>query len=345
MYVPNDRWTWSFTLVALFQAIIALALEAYVFGRFEASLHSGASEQSAARTIPTYLSLYIFGFIYELVLVWDALRVKNTIQVIGICLYNVGMLIYSAVKMDQIDDAIRELTKGNWIEPGIWDDLRPFLVAAPAVLALGTVALSFCAWKLYGVFSWDIYKSISADLQLKRRFLVFQVYITLLKLDFFFFLAFTVQFLVIVGGSFKDAEIILTIIAIPVTIIILWLAAVVTRRESYAGQACIIVIYFAAMAYFIFKLFRMYDNSNPEKVLEYYPARKSLTTFAVLTILLLVVTIVTAGLCTKNFNKGLAPHVRRRKIANPEDSYKPYPSAHDLNNHPMGPVPNRMTID
>lgn len=166
-------------LIVLVQAIASLALEVYVFGEFQASLEisnePGASRPSATYTIPTYLALFIFGFIYELVLAWDALRLKNTIQVIGICIYNVGMLIYSSVQMDQVDEAVQELLGRGQIEDYTWRQLRPFLVAAPCVIALGTVLLSFVAWKLYNEFAWTIYKHISADLRLKRRYLTYQV--------------------------------------------------------------------------------------------------------------------------------------------------------------------------
>jgi hypothetical protein len=183
MYMPNSTWTWAFSIIAISQAVIALAIEGYVFGKFEYSLRSNGSKtpssNSASRTIPTYLALFIFGFIYELVLVWDALRAKNTIQVIGLCLYNLGMLIYSAVEMNQVDDAINEdydgLRPEGLIDPGIWHDLRPFLLAAPCLIALGTILMSFVAWKLYHEFAWTIYKNISADLRLKRRYLTFQV--------------------------------------------------------------------------------------------------------------------------------------------------------------------------
>jgi hypothetical protein len=178
MYMPNSLWTWSFAGVALLQAIACLGLEAYVFGEFETSLKVQAISRDpppGVLTIPTYLAIFIFGFLYQLLLVWDALRLKNTIQVIGICLYNLGMMIYAAVEMDQVDEAVQQLLKIADIDTRTWTYLEPCLIAVPCVLALGTVLLSLVAWKLYDEFAWTIYKTISADVRLKKRFLTYQV--------------------------------------------------------------------------------------------------------------------------------------------------------------------------
>lgn len=198
--------------------------------------------------------MYIFGFVYQLVLVWDALRLKNTIQIIGLVLYNVGLLVYGAVQMEQIEDVAKELVPE--VQKDVWSSTRPYLIAIPCILGLGTVLLAFGAWKLYDEFAWTIYKHISADLRMKRRYLTFQIYIAvsisdqsttnrlltlsqLLKFDFFFFLGFTVQFVVIVERF--TVEFYLTIAAIPVTIIILLLAGFFCRREILSGTIAIIV--------------------------------------------------------------------------------------------------------
>jgi hypothetical protein len=128
-----------------------------------------------ARTIPTYLAVFMFGFIYQLVLVWDALRLKNTIQVIGLVLYNVGILIYAAIQFDQIRDAVTALDESHAIREHFWPTVKPMLIALPVLMAVGTVIFAFLAWKLYEEFAWTIYKHISADLRLKRRYLTYQV--------------------------------------------------------------------------------------------------------------------------------------------------------------------------
>jgi len=66
------------------------------------------------------------------------------------------------------------------------------------------------------------------------------VYISLLKFDFFFFLAFTVLFLVVVEDT-GSAEFYLTIAAIPVTIAVLLFAYYCAKRETNLGMGATIV--------------------------------------------------------------------------------------------------------
>ena len=212
----------------------------YVFATFQTSLENNATNNTASRTIPTFLTLYIFGFLYQLLLAYDALRLKNTIQVIGLCLFNAALLLYAAVQIEQIHDAVTELQ--GLIDTNVWSRTKAFLIAIPCIIAVGTILLSLVAWKLYDEFAWTIYKHISADLRMKRRYLTFQIYIALLKFDFFLFIGFTIQFVVIVVHR-SDIEFWLTIAAIPVTVLILIMAGIFTRRENKLGMASVIVCY------------------------------------------------------------------------------------------------------
>jgi uncharacterized membrane protein len=144
-----------------------------------------------------------------------------------------------------------------------------------------------------------------------------------------------VQFVVIVTDK-ADIEFSLTLAAIPVTILILVCAAIFVRRESSIGMIIIILLYFAAMAYFLFKLVRMYQ---PETYKDYLPARRSLTFFAVITIALIIMTIINACMCMHNFHKGLKPHINKRK------SSKEAEKTTELSSNVAGAIPSRMMID
>ncbi len=88
----------------------------------------------------------------------------------------------------------------------------------------------------------------------------------------------------------------------------------------------------------------MYEPGHEQN---YIAARKELTTFAVLTIILILMTIINACMCANNFNRGLKPYVTRRKLESQEEKNR-YTYATEMTTGPTGklaPVPSRMTID
>lgn len=134
------------------------------------------SVQAELKTIPTFLCLFLLGFIYELLLVWDALQAKNTIQIIGLCISNLALLVYTAIQIDQIRDAITNLQDvGAFEDVNVWERVKPVLICVPCIFAVVSILMCFIAWKLYQEFAWDILKHIGADYRMKKRFLHYQV--------------------------------------------------------------------------------------------------------------------------------------------------------------------------
>src|SRR5271170_1431988 len=143
--------------------------------------------------------------------------------------------------------------------------VQAFLIAVPCVIAVAAAILFLITWKLFQEFGWSIYKQIGASVQMRQRFLIYQIFVALLKFDFFFctslsssnsdlsVLGFEIQFLVIII-SITDAEFGITIAAIPITIVILIFCAWSVRHESKVGMITTIFCFLGGLAYFLFKV-------------------------------------------------------------------------------------------
>lgn len=152
----------------------------YTFSQFRGSPKGEASApgnfQPKLETIPTFFTLFIFGFLCHVILTWDALRLKNIIQIAGICITNVALLVYAAIQIGQIKDAVDDLVAHGVIQKeDIWDDIEPVLIAIACVMGILSLAMGANAWKLLQEFAWDIMKHIGADYRMKKRHVHYQV--------------------------------------------------------------------------------------------------------------------------------------------------------------------------
>lgn len=124
---------------------------------------------------------------------------------------------------------------------------------------------------------------------------------------------------------------------IPITIAVLVTAGWSVRRECRAGMFLVIVLYTSCLGYLIFKMQRIYD---PLHSTLYMPMRTSLTVFAALTIVLIVLTIANSVVCMLNFGAGLKQHL----VSTPRGS-DAQSSLHTMENMDKTGSGRRMTID
>lgn len=80
-----------------------MALEAYIFYKFFGQLNLN---NTTARTIPTYLAIYIFAFVFQIWLAIAAVGKRNTIQVIGLVVFNLAFLVYSAFQIKESHNVV-----------------------------------------------------------------------------------------------------------------------------------------------------------------------------------------------------------------------------------------------
>ncbi|KAK6844060.1 hypothetical protein PG987_004920 [Apiospora arundinis] len=271
MYFPNTTSTRLFLVVAVIQGLLALGLEAYVFTTVETSLDPAAYQVRNGHTVPMYLSLFIFAFLYELVIVYDALRLKSMIQLVG--------------------------------------RISPALIAVILVQAIATLDLAFLTYKLHFEFAWVMYKALHADLSMKKRLLNFQIYLALIKFDFFFFLGFLVQMVVLISSPQTYPELGLSVGGILIALAVMCLAIYFAMIENKVGTIAIIVAYLGAVAYLSYKLLVLHNENN-----------YLLIVFDILTLAMMLCTIIMAIVCMASFDQGLRTYTMPQKKV-PEDIY------------------------
>ncbi|KAI7872721.1 hypothetical protein BDF14DRAFT_1976411 [Spinellus fusiger] len=298
-------------VLAIFEAIIVIALESVIYAKFT---HTQFSERNLGIPIPVYLIIFIFSQVFQVALAWDAIRAQNTIQVIAFVLFNLCCFVYAAFQFRQIADAISADSSDDHLHAITLKGLiYQLLIVCAVITGVCELIYLYIGARLYQEFGWRIYKKIGADPEIRNMYRWYQIFLTILKLDIFFLLGYSIQYLVLVLTP-GDVEYPLTIIALPITCLVLVLAVYAVRHESRP----LIILFFlglaAGVAYFVFKIYRIYDQDQKYK---YKNVGDFLTFFASVTLLLLVLTIINASICWSSFNKGLKSHLLRDKPTDP----------------------------
>ncbi|KAJ5689366.1 hypothetical protein N7462_003758 [Penicillium macrosclerotiorum] len=313
VYIPNTLWTRSFATAVILETLVTVGIESWIF--ISISKEFGELNMRSGTTrLRSFLGLYIFALLYELGLSYDALRRKNTFQLIGLCVCNTGLLTYGCMQIKEIRDTITNVVANTARSNKIWAMYYIELILVPVFIGVGTAVMIFVTWKLRAEFSWSIYKNISADLRMNRRYTIYQVYIALLKFDFYFIFGTQLQVLLAVQ-DFKNQEFFVTAAMVPVAIVALILAALFCRREKTKSLILMMLMMCIIAGTFVMTLVHMYGQGTVSNDLSSY--RVSLTLFAIIAMLLISTTLVNSLMCILNFNKGLKEYIVQSRSRQP----------------------------
>jgi hypothetical protein len=129
-----------------------------------------------SKTIPSFLTLLIFGFIYQALLLYDTLAQRNTIQLIGLCIFAACLFIYAVLQIGEVEKVILALLSGDSLIPA--SDvyfIQPLSIANAVLTGLYTTTIALVSFKLYSEFQWTIYRLLNADLKMQQRYFTFKV--------------------------------------------------------------------------------------------------------------------------------------------------------------------------
>lgn len=270
------------------------------------------------QTLPVYLALFLVAGVYQILVTLWALFQRNMTQLVFLLLFSAAMLIYSGVQYNQMQNLKYYVDNENH---GLSDELiYRLLISVPCIIGLELMIQAFLTYKLYQEFNWIIFKDLGAGLRLKSALRDYLMFESIITFDFFLFIGFSLQFIIVVLHDNHTIEFALTIAVLPVSLLILALAIISVRKELRVGVYVFIFLCFPSLAYFFFKLIRLYTVKDAAKKYYYNLAKKSLTLFAILTIIFLIATIFCAIRCLRNFGIGLKD--RHRRDFNDENSDK-----------------------
>ncbi|EKM82697.1 hypothetical protein AGABI1DRAFT_125157 [Agaricus bisporus var. burnettii JB137-S8] len=316
----------AFILTISIQAIVVLAMVGITFGKVRGEVDFSQARYRVRirilafptgvkllrrlknQTLSCYLALFALAEIFELFMAFDALRLRNIIQLVGILAFHLALMVFAALQVHQTRialvmsevciNALDTSTCGG--NGSLWQRIEPFLVVAPCIIAAAWLFMLFWIKRLYAEFGWAIFHVVGANPKMKTMYQYYQIMICLLKFDFFCFTGVTMQLLIVVLTR-DTAEFGVTVAAIPVVLVLLVLCGIAVQREIKTIMSISLVLMLAAESY-LYKLVRFYQPSSRD---EYETTRATLTVFTIVAFLLLLATFVVGIRCFSDFDRGL----------------------------------------
>ncbi|KAG7666363.1 uncharacterized protein J8A68_000108 [[Candida] subhashii] len=303
------KYSRIFLVISIISAALILVFESYMFATI--NIHHRDLPNSRYVEVSIYFALFIFAAVFQVVITLIGIITRNMLLLLFLCVFYCSMLVYTGIQYNEVATKITGILTGGWKTA-----THALNIATIGVIA-ATLILQFILLLavLRNYVDWLTFKKVGADLTLRKMYTIFQIHRSILMFDFFFFTGFTIQFVVIMINDRTSVEFILTIVVIPLTIILLLGSDISACREFLLGSILAIVIYLGGMGYVLYKVIRLYSKGNTAYGLvhapgEYFMGRKSLTIFAVFTLVLLTITIVLEVMVLRNYKMGLLPIVR-----------------------------------
>lgn len=341
--------------------LIDVAIQANILWRYNEEMDSGAidSDDYNARRLPIYLYIFVTAHLLQLILTVTAIRTRNTIQVIALAVFNGMLLAYAGIEVAEIRQTLdvvpasADVAGAHRLLTLPLNILTGIVVGVIGLAEVVIVVLTYFVWREFG---WRIYKFLGADLRIRTYYRQYQVFESIVCCSFFFFMSFSIQFLFLILNK-KDPEYVLTWVMLPLSFLWLALGLLAAKREWRAAMAVFLVGLLAGMAYFIFKLVRVWQNvalyyalgydgkhsrrrralralrgaaahllaaravdpgtSVMDTVKSYYSVRKSLTVFSALSLVMICLCLGYGVVVWLNFGKGLRQHVDENRDRKP----------------------------
>lgn len=290
---------------SVLSAVLILVFEAYMYAVLTSHREKLHSQQHFVE-IAIYFSLFIFAAVYQVMLTVVGIRTKNMLLLTMLCGFYACMLVYTGIQYHEVGSQVSMV-----LYPAYRAATKATNIATIAVITITLFVQIFVIFVLLrGSVQWYQFKRIGADPHIRNMYTNYQVHRCLLIFDFFFFLGFTVQFIVIMVARKSSVEFILTACMLPLTIVLLVVSDFAASRENKPVTVATILLFLGGCAYMLFKMIRLYTKYTSAydvaiKPGGYFPGRKSLIVFGSVALALLLSTVLCQIVLLFNYGGGL----------------------------------------
>jgi len=333
--LPESLACRLFVITVLIETTIDLAIEGDLLIRFNEAKEQNLDNDQDSHKMRVYLSTFALAHVFQFVMAIDAVYARNTLQFIFLTMFNALFLVYAIIQISEIRATLPSSEEG-------FSHIRLDVLTAiiPCVISVAEIAYIALGWKIYNEFGWKVYKLLGADRSIKKMYANYQIFQCLIKFDVFFWVGFSVQFIELVLSS-ADWEFYVTCAMIPLSIILLIEGHLAARHESKWMMITFMSGCVGAMVYFIYKIYKLFKVIRFRDS-EFNSIVKSLSTFSMIAIGLLVATFIFSIIVMRNFGRGLKDAMDKNRKSAP--GHQRYASQNPHHRAPSKHL-NRMSID
>ncbi|KAJ4983389.1 hypothetical protein SVAN01_11124 [Stagonosporopsis vannaccii] len=312
MYRPRTGVEWAFFGITATQAIGTSILDIVVLVRYFSWINPVVWQVPRSYVVPVNFAVFVLGNVYFAGLAFDALRARNNLQLFGISAFNLGIFVFAIMRYGQTQDTAADLAVNYALgnkpfvkaDVSFWPKVQPALIVSTILVGACMVSSFLLTFRLNREFAWAIYRHISGSISIRRKYLTYQVLLVIMKLDFYFIIAFILIY-GLVDVHYEIPEFPLTMAIIPMLMIQLGMTIYFTKRENKMGAIAAIVLRMGEMTYLISRILIL--NGVPKSLRSSTILKNEMLLFAGFSLTLATIAFFNASICLFNFDHGLKP--------------------------------------
>ncbi|KAF5672843.1 hypothetical protein FCIRC_8277 [Fusarium circinatum] len=328
----------AFLSIGLFQGITVTLLQSVVLLQWQEYARPTVIQVPRGYSIPTNFAIFIFGFIFHLLFMWDAIRLRSTAQAVLACVINAGFLPLAIFQRRDIKEAIESFktspdSNGDHLvntDMDIWPLIGKILLVIPIIIAVCTLILPISAWYLKQYFSWQSYRNVGADAKMRKIRIIHHIFVMLAKVDIYFIICFDLIFCFPVLGGIRNGgtSFIVNLALLGVALALIAVSIMFSKSENRIGMCFSIAMYLAILGYLLYLVIDAQLDSRRRSG----GSIDSFTAFGCMSIVSIFMTTIFAILCLRNFFGGLKEHLGKHEEAwDPHGSAKDFELGNDIN--------------